>query len=64
MQQNFVNQVRTFGTTPVFFTSIATILGAIKFLRFGFAVGQVGFMGAIAIIIIDEICPIRRHKKS
>ena len=54
MQQNFVNQVRTFGTTPVFFTSIATILGAIMFLRFGFAVGQVGFMGAIAIIIIGH----------
>lgn len=54
MPQNFVNQARTFGATPVFFTSIATILGAIMFLRFGFAVGQVGFMGAIAIIIIGH----------
>ncbi|MCK0192310.1 amino acid permease [Arenibacter sp. F20364] len=54
MQQNFVNKVQTFGTAPVFFTAIATILGAIMFLRFGFAVGQVGFFGAIAIIVIGH----------
>jgi len=54
MQQNFTNKVQTFGTAPVFFTAIATILGAIMFLRFGFAVGQVGFLGAIAIIIIGH----------
>ncbi|MGB5818189.1 MAG: amino acid permease [Saonia sp.] len=54
MQQNIVNKVRTFGTAPVFFTAIATILGAIMFLRFGFAVGQVGFLGAIAIILIGH----------
>jgi len=54
MQQNFVNKVQTFGTAPVFFTAIATILGAIMFLRFGFAVGQVGFLGAIAIILIGH----------
>jgi len=28
-----------FGTSAVFLTSICTILGAIMFLRFGFAVG-------------------------
>jgi hypothetical protein len=28
-----------FGTAPVFFTAISTILGAILFLRFGYAVG-------------------------
>jgi len=54
MQQNFVNKEQTFGTAPVFFTAIATILGAIMFLRFGFAVGQVGFLGAVAIILIGH----------
>ncbi len=43
-----------FGTAPVFFTAISTILGAIMFLRFGFAVGNVGFMGTIAIILIGH----------
>jgi amino acid transporter len=39
-----------FGTAPVFFTAISTILGAIMFLRFGYAVGNVGFLGTLAII--------------
>ncbi|MEM1214656.1 MAG: amino acid permease, partial [Bacteroidota bacterium] len=43
-----------FGTAPVFFTAISTILGAIMFLRFGFAVGSVGFLGTIAIIVIGH----------
>ncbi|WP_367392130.1 amino acid permease [Lewinella sp. LCG006] len=43
-----------FGTGPVFFTAISTILGAIMFLRFGFAVGSVGFLGTIAIIVIGH----------
>ena len=43
-----------FGTTPVFIASISTILGAILFLRFGYAVGNVGFFGAIAIIILGH----------
>lgn len=43
-----------FGTAPVFFTAISTILGAIMFLRFGFAVGNVGFLGTIAIIMIGH----------
>ena len=34
--------------------SISTILGAILFLRFGYAVGNVGFFGAIAIIILGH----------
>jgi amino acid transporter len=41
-----------FGTAPVFFTAISTILGAVMFLRFGFAVGQVGLLGTVAIILI------------
>ena len=43
-----------FGTTPVFMASISTILGAILFLRFGYAVGNVGFIGALAIIILGH----------
>lgn len=45
---------RKFGTAPVFFTAISTILGAILFLRFGFAVGQVGFLGTLLIILIGH----------
>jgi len=43
-----------FGTAPVFFTAISTILGAVMFLRFGFAVGNVGFLGTIAIVLIGH----------
>lgn len=46
--------VNKFGTAPVFFTAISTILGAIMFLRFGFAVGQVGLLGTFAIILIGH----------
>ncbi len=43
-----------FGTSPVFLASISTILGAILFLRFGYAVGHVGLLGALAIILIGH----------
>ncbi|MFK8101390.1 MAG: amino acid permease [Saprospiraceae bacterium] len=43
-----------FGTGPVFFTAISTILGAVMFLRFGYAVGNVGLLGTIAIILIGH----------
>ena len=33
-----------FGTLPVFMTTISTILGAVLFLRFGYAVGHQGFL--------------------
>ena len=46
---------KKFGTAPVFFTAISTILGAVLFLRFGYAVGAVGFMGTVAIILIGHI---------
>ena len=42
---------RLFGTAPVFLTAISTILGAILFLRFGYAVGMLGFWGVILIIL-------------
>jgi amino acid transporter len=47
-----------FGTAPVFFTAISTILGAILFLRFGFAVGTLGFWGVILIIILGHMVTI------
>ncbi len=47
-----------FGTAPVFLTAISTILGAVMFLRFGFAVGSVGFWGTLLIIIIGHVVTI------
>lgn len=47
-----------FGTTQVFLTSIATILGAILFLRFDYAVGSVGFWGTLGIVLIGHIVTI------
>jgi hypothetical protein len=44
-----------FGTAPVFLAAICTILGAILLLRFGYAVGQVGMLGALAIIPIQRL---------
>lgn len=46
--------VRRFGTAPVFLTAISTILGAILFLRFGYAVGHVGLLGALGLILIGH----------
>ncbi len=46
---------KSFGTAPVFFTAISTILGAILFLRFGMAVGNLGFYGALGIIILGHM---------
>ena len=43
-----------FGTAPVFLAAISTILGAILFLRFGYAVAQTGAMGAIFLILIGH----------
>jgi len=49
---------KSFGTAPVFFTAIATILGAILFLRFGFAVGTLGFWGVIGAILLGHLVTI------
>ncbi len=49
---------KNFGTAPVFLTAISTILGAIMFLRFGYAVGSVSFYGTILIIIIGHMVTI------
>jgi len=44
-----------FSTAPVFLASISTILGAILFLRFGYAVGHVGLIGAISIVLLGHL---------
>lgn len=47
-----------FGTLPVFLAGISTILGAIMFLRFGYAVGNVGLLGAFGIILLGHLVTI------
>ena len=47
-----------FGTAPVFFTAISTILGAVLFLRFGYAVGNVGFFGTLVIVLVGHVVTI------
>ncbi len=49
---------KSFGTSPVFFTALATILGAILFLRFGYAVGTLGFWGVIGVILLGHMVTI------
>jgi len=46
---------KKFGTAPVFLTAIFTILGAIMFLRFGYAVGNVGLFGVLIIIFVGHL---------
>jgi len=59
MEKNqLVTSKANFGTAPVFLTAISTILGAVMFLRFGYAVGQVGFLGTLAIIFIGHLVTI------
>ena len=48
----------SFGTLPVFMTAISTILGAVLFLRFGYAVGHQGFIGAVGIILLGHMVTI------
>ena len=47
-----------FGTLPVFLTSLSTILGAILFLRFGYSVGHVGFLGTLLIVAVGHMVTI------
>ena len=49
-----LNRSGQFGSLAVFMTSISTILGAILFLRFGYAVGHVGFAGVLGIILLGH----------
>lgn len=52
------SSTRKFGTAPVFFTAISTILGAILFLRFGYAVGTLGFWGVILVVLLGHLVTI------
>lgn len=58
MQKTLTNPNASFGSMPVFMTAISTILGAILFLRFGWAVGNVGFLGVITIVIVGHLVTI------
>lgn len=58
MASELIQKKANFGTAPVFFTALSTILGAILFLRFGWAVGNVGFIGVIGIIILGHLITI------
>ncbi|WP_372933245.1 amino acid permease [Mariniphaga sediminis] len=58
MAKSLVNTHARFGTLPVFFTALSTILGAVLFLRFGWAVGHVGFWGVIGIIVLGHVVTI------
>src|SRR6056297_3364284 len=58
MAKKFTAGKQGFGTMPVFFTTISTILGAILFLRFGYAVGHQGFIGVIGIIVLGHLVTI------
>ena len=59
MEQNkAVNKQGGFGTMAVFLTSVSAILGAILFLRFGYATGTLGFWGAMAIILVGHMITI------
>lgn len=60
MSKNVIYKEKSggFGTAPVYFTAISTILGAILFLRFGFAVGTLGFFGALFIIFLGHLITI------
>ncbi len=55
MSTKSTNGKAKFGTLPVFLTTISTILGAILFLRFGYAVGHVGLLGTLGIIAIGHL---------
>lgn len=53
-----MEKTQKFGTPAVFFTAVSTILGAILFLRFGYAVGTVGLWGTFLLIIIGHMVTI------
>ncbi len=58
MQKSLTNPNAGFGTLAVFMTAISTILGAILFLRFGYALANVGLGGLLGIIVIGHIVTI------
>jgi len=55
---SITNPKGRFGTVPVFLTAISTILGAILFLRFGYAIGNLGFYQTLLIVLIGHLVTI------
>ena len=55
MLKSLIKSKANFGTPEVFVTSISTILGAILFLKFGWAVGNLGFLSMAGIILIGHL---------
>ncbi len=51
-------KAKSFGTLEVFVTSISTILGAILFLRFGWAVGNLGLTKVLILILLGHLVTI------
>ena len=49
------SNLKTMGTWPVFLTAISTILGAILFLRFGYAVAHVGLFSTLMIVLVGHL---------
>ena len=58
MSTHSIKSKATLGSWPVFTTAISTILGAILFLRFGYAVAHTGFLGTVAIILLGHLVTI------
>lgn len=58
MSKTLIQRKANFGTAEVFTTSISTILGAILFLKLGWAVGNLGFISVAGIIIIGHLVTI------
>ncbi|MFH2202313.1 MAG: amino acid permease [Elusimicrobiota bacterium] len=58
LEQGYSSSGHGFGTAPVFLAAICTILGAIMFLRFGYAVAHVGLLGGLMIIVIGHLITI------
>jgi len=54
MADTLQTKAPSLGIGAVFLTAISTILGAIMFLRFGYAVGNVGLLGTLAIIALGH----------
>ncbi|MGI6048433.1 MAG: hypothetical protein ACOYEG_10585 [Petrimonas sp.] len=50
-----MSKTRKFGTPAVYLTALSTIVGAIVFLRFGYAVGTVGLWGVIILILVGHM---------
>ncbi len=55
MPKKLITHSANFGTLPVFMTAVSTILGAILFLRFGWAIGNVGLLGILGIVILGHL---------